>query len=894
MALTISRWFRSFKQVVAGVDTNPLIEERDLPFWREQILKALLISGLLLSVLSYLPALRIAVREGIWGLALINTLAYIVLFLCLRYRRIKYEYRALTVVTVVYLVGLFIILKVGIVSGGPAWLFSAAVLAGLLLGLRAALITLAINAGAITTLGWLFAIGFFGSQDGVFNTLERGLAAGGSFVFLNIGVTLSVVVLVRGLENTTREMQLASARLKRERAELVRAKAVLRKEVEERKGSEAALRESESRYKLLAENVTDVIWTVDVGLRFTYISPSVEKLLGYAADAMLGQTVFNFLSTESQEQMLRKSSGLNAKLEKNGNRPFDLQNLEIRMVRKDGEQVWAEIQNSFFLTDQGNVDGIVGVARDITKRKEYEEALEESENKYRSILESIDECYYEVDLAGNLTFINRAGCDILGYSKDELIGLNNRDYTTEKTARNLYRAFHSVFLTGQPKRIMDYEIIKKDGESRTLELSTALIQDDGGIPVGFRGIARDITQRKQAQLEKERLENQLLQAEKMKAIGTLAGGVAHDLNNILSGIVSYPELLLLDLAPDSPMVKPIKTIQESGKKAAAIVQDLLTLARRGVSVSEVVNLNDIVNEYLNSPEYQRLLHFHPLVAIESRLESSLFNILGSPHHLSKTVMNLVSNAAEAMRDGGTIIIETNNEYIDRPLHGYDKIEEGDYCVLTVADTGIGIAAEELQKIFEPFYTKKTMGRSGTGLGMAVVWGTVKDHKGYIGLNSVPGKGTVFKLYFPITRQARCSDGRLLSMDDYKGHGERVLIVDDVLEQREIATSMLTALGYQVACVSSGEKALQHVQSNRVDLIVLDMIMAPGMDGLETFRQINRMEPRQKAIITSGFSETQRVREAQRLGAGQYVKKPYSLETIGLAIRNELGRRQEAA
>lgn len=894
MARTISRWFRSFKQLVAGVDTNPLTEERDLPFWREQILKALLISGLVLSVLSYLPALSIAVQEGIWGLALINSLAYIVLFLCLRYRRIKYEYRVLTVVTVVYLVGLFIILKVGIVSGGPAWLFSAAVLTGLLLGLRAALIALALNAAVIAALGWLAATGFFGPQNGVFNTLERGLAAAGSFVFLNIGITLSVVVLVRGLENTTREMKVAATKLKRERAELVRAKAVLRKEVEERKGSEAALRESESRYKLLAENVTDVIWTVDLGLRFTYISPSVEKLLGYAADAMLGQTAYHFLSAESQAQMLRNSSGLNAKLNKNGNRPFDLQNLEIRMVRKDGAQVWVEVQNSFFLTDQGNVDGIVGVARDITKRKEYEEALVESENKYRGILESMDECYYEVDLAGNLTFINRAGCDILGYSKAELIGLNNRDYTTEKTARSLYRVFHSVFLTGQPQRIMDYEIIKKDGESRIMELSTALIQDDGGIPVGFRGIARDITLRKQAQLEKERLENQLLQAEKMKAIGMLAGGVAHDLNNILSGIVSYPELLLLDLAPDSPMVKPIKTIQESGKKAAAIVQDLLTLARRGVSVSEVVNLNDIVNEYLNSPEYQRLLHFHPLVVTESRLEPSLFNILGSPHHLSKTVMNLVSNAAEAMREGGTIVIETSNEYIDRPIHGYDKIEEGDYCVLTVADTGIGIAAEELQKIFEPFYTKKTMGRSGTGLGMAVVWGTVKDHKGYIGLNSVPGKGTVFKLYFPITRQARCSDGRLLSMDDYKGHGERVLIVDDVLAQREIATSMLTALGYRVACVSSGEKALQHVQSNRVDLIVLDMIMAPGMDGLETFRQINRLDPRQKAIITSGFSETQRVREAQRLGAGQYVKKPYSLETIGLAVRNELGRRQEAA
>jgi signal transduction histidine kinase/CheY-like chemotaxis protein len=441
---------------------------------------------------------------------------------------------------------------------------------------------------------------------------------------------------------------------------------------------------------------------------------------------------------------------------------------------------------------------------------------------------------------------------------------------------------------------MDYEIIKKDGDVRILELSTALIKDDAGNPVGFRGIARDITKRKQSEKEKVKLEKQLMQAEKMKVIGTLAGGVAHDLNNVLSGIVSYPELLLLDLAPDNPMVKPIKTIQESGKKAAAIVEDLLTLARRGVSVSEIVNLNDVVSEYLLSPEHQRLIHFHPLIEIESRLGTSLLNVLGSPIHLSKTVMNLVSNAAEAMPDGGKIVIKTENQYIDYPINGYDKIEEGDYCVFTVSDTGIGLAPEELPKIFEPFYTKKVMGRSGTGLGMAVVWGTVKDHKGYIEIDSTLKKGTIFKLYFPATRQNNFSDKTLVSIDDYKGDGETVLVVDDVIEQREIASKMLSQLGYKVDSVDSGEEAIQYIRSKPADLIVLDMIMAPGIDGLDTFKQINRLNPRQKAIITSGFSETRRVKEAQNLGAGEYVKKPYSLEKIGLAVRNELGRQKEAS
>jgi two-component system cell cycle sensor histidine kinase/response regulator CckA len=319
----------------------------------------------------------------------------------------------------------------------------------------------------------------------------------------------------------------------------------------------------------------------------------------------------------------------------------------------------------------------------------------------------------------------------------------------------------------------------------------------------------------------------------------------------------------------------------------------LTLARRGVSSSEIVNLNDVVREYLLSPEHERLLQFHPSVEIENRLDASLLNILGSPHHLSKTIMNLVSNAAEAMPDGGKISIKTENQYIDYPITGYDKIEEGDYCVLIVSDTGMGIAPEEMSKIFEPFYTKKVMGRSGTGLGMAVVWGTVKDHKGYIEVNSTLLKGSVFKLYFPVTRKIKPSSEPLMSMNDYKGNGETVLVVDDVREQREIASKIISQLGYQVDSVSSGEEAIEYIKSKPADLIILDMIMAPGIDGLDTFKQINQLNPRQKAIITSGFSETRRVKEAQNLGAGEYIKKPYSLEKIGLAIRSEL-RREKAS
>jgi signal transduction histidine kinase len=402
-------------------------------------------------------------------------------------------------------------------------------------------------------------------------------------------------------------------------------------------------------------------------------------------------------------------------------------------------------------------------------------------------------------------------------------------------------------------------------------------------------LKQEIIERKRAEKERRYLEAQLAKSQKMEAIGTLAGGVAHDLNNILSGLVSYPELLLMDLPDDSPLRQPILTIQASGQKAAAIVQDLLTLARRAVSVQEVMNLNKLIEEYLSSPENQKILEHHSEVTVETNLQGDLFNMMGSPVHLSKTIMNLISNAAEAMPNGGKISITTENRYIDKSLKGFDAVNEGDYATLTVTDTGIGISAEDIERIFEPFYTKKSMGRSGTGLGMAVVWGTVKDHKGYIDVQSEPGEGSTFTLYFPVTRKELPLAKQCISADKYKGNGESILIVDDIEEQREIASGMLKKLGYNVSTVPSGEEALAYMQQKSADLLVLDMIMNPGMDGLETYQKILEFHPDQKVVIASGYSESEHVKKAQSIGAGAYIRKPYSFEKIGMAVKGELSK-----
>ena len=523
---------------------------------------------------------------------------------------------------------------------------------------------------------------------------------------------------------------------------------------------------------------------------------------------------------------------------------------------------------------------------EISQRKLAHAALRESEQRFRTVFHTSPDAVSINKMNGQFIEVNEGFTNLTGYLCSDVLGRSSQDLEIWAIPKDLKKVISNLNRYGYADNL-ESRFRCKNGEIKAGLISARILElnDEKHILT----ITRDINRWKKVEAEKRKLEAQLQRAQKMEAIGTLAGGVAHDLNNILSGIVSYPDIMLMDLPEDSSLIEPLTTIQQSGLRAAAIVQDLLILARRGISIAEVVNLNDVIGEHLISPEFEKINHFHPGLEIETDLDSELLNISGSPDHLSKTIMNLVSNAAEAMPEGGRIAISTHNQYIDKPIDGYDEIEEGDYAVMTISDSGTGISAEDRECIFEPFYTKKVMGRSGTGLGMAVVWGTVKDHGGYIDLKSTEGQGTTFRLYFPITREAlqdetSPSDGL---QDDSRG--ESILIVDDVEEQRNIASLMLFKLGYAVSSVPSGEAAIEYMQNNSADLIILDMIMDPGIDGLQTYKKIIEFYPDQKAIIASGFSETGRVREAQRLGAGAYVKKPYTIDKIGEAVAAELSR-----
>jgi two-component system cell cycle sensor histidine kinase/response regulator CckA len=508
----------------------------------------------------------------------------------------------------------------------------------------------------------------------------------------------------------------------------------------------------------------------------------------------------------------------------------------------------------------------------------------EKEKNYKILFESSPDGIEVLDTRGVMVECNKTQQDLVGYERKAMVGCHTTRFFSADAKSRFEESYVLLKETGRLEG--EIELVHNSGTALPVWRKARAIYDEKGLFVGAVINNRDISARKKVEEENRLLQARLQRAQKMEALGILAGGVAHDLNNILGGLVSYPELLLMQLPEDSSLRKPIMTIQKSGEKAAAVVQDLLTLARRGVVNEELANLNDILSDYLSSPEFGQLESCHPEVAFEIRLEKDLFNMMASPVHLFKSIANLVTNAVEAIPQKGHVVITTQNRYIDTPIRGFEHIREGEYVSLIVADDGVGISAADVDRIFEPFYTKKVMGRSGTGLGMAVVWGAVKDHEGYIDVQSREGEGTTITVCFPATRREMGLKPSP-TIDAYTGRGESILVVDDLEDQRMIAAGMLKNLGYRVAVAASGEEAVAYVQQRPVDLLVIDMIMAPGMDGLDTFKRILRDHPSQKAIIVSGFSESKRVREARKQGIRAYVRKPYLLENIGVAVREAL-------
>ena len=643
------------------------------------------------------------------------------------------------------------------------------------------------------------------------------------------------------------------------------------------KMSQGALRESEEKYRLLIENQTDLVVKIDIEGKFQFVSPSYCEMFGQVNEELLGKKFMPFVHEDDRDSTAKAMETLY--------HPPHTAYIEQRAMTRDGWK-WLSWMDTAVLDENKNVVAIIGVGRDITERKQTEDLLRESKEKYASLANNLNVGIYRNIIGPNGKFIeaNPAIVEMFGFnSREEFLKLKVSDLYNNPDDRKKY---NTKILKEGSVRNQELQLRKKNGTEFIVSVSAVIVKDEKGEVKYSDGIIEDITERKQTEKTLRESEEKLARSKKMESLGLLAGGVAHDLNNVLAGIVSYPELLLMDLPENSKLRKPIETMQESGHRAAAIVQDLLTIAKGVATTKEPLHLNNLVMDYVNSPEFKKLKQFYPAVTVKTNLEKDLLNILGSHVHIRKVVMNLVSNASEAIEGSGVITISTMNRYVDSPLRGYDDVKTGEYVVLTVSDNGSGISPDDLERIFEPFYTKKIMGRTGTGLGLAVVWNTVQDHKGYIDVTS-DKNGTNFELYFPITRDEISGKNLSVPIKDYKGNGEMILVVDDVESQREISCQMLDTLGYKTEAVSSGEKAVDYLKRHSVDLILLDMIMDPGINGRETYERIIKIHPNQKAIIVSGYAETAEVKEAQKLGAGKCIKKPLTLEKIGMAVKEEL-------
>ncbi|MFP4389779.1 MAG: cache domain-containing protein, partial [Desulfococcaceae bacterium] len=643
-------------------------------------------------------------------------------------------------------------------------------------------------------------------------------------------------------------------------------------DISEQKAAEAALRERERTYRDIFENAQIGLFRSlgEEGL-FVVCNDALGKMLGYeSGDECAGDYRLRegYINPDERKRMLGmiRSRG-------------QVHNFEARFRRKDGAPVWLRYSARY----RPETDAIEGVVADVTDQKRAEEELRASEETARAMLNATSDTAVLLERNGAIVSCNEIFLRKSERRMEATVGRSLSEVFSRESFRRWRSELDAVFETGEPAQFED----ARDGR-RFTNRCYPIFGDDGRV----RRVAvfsRDFTEVWEARREQAQLRDRLERSRKMEALGLLAGGVAHDLNNILSGVVGYPELLLMELPGDSPLRRPVEAMRASGLRAAAVVSDLLTVARGVASPREPVDLNGLVREYLDSPEYESLTEAHASVTLLPWLSEAPPHVSGSTVHLRKALMNLVTNAFEAVQGEGHVLVSTEIRELSAPLEGDEPLPAGRWSVLTVSDDGPGISEADREHIFEPFYTRKVMGRSGTGLGLAVVWNTVLDHDGHIRVSTGPD-GTALTLFFPwisAAPEARPSESSLI---DYAGSGERVLVVDDEPLQREIACSLLEKLGYRADSAESGEAALEYLRERPADLVLLDMVMEPGMNGRETFERILEIRPGQRAVIASGMAETEDFRRVKALGASSLLKKPYTLKKLGKRIREALENR----
>ncbi len=509
---------------------------------------------------------------------------------------------------------------------------------------------------------------------------------------------------------------------------------------------------------------------------------------------------------------------------------------------------------------------------------------EESDARFRTVFEGSPDAIFVEDRAGNILDVNPAACTLHKASREDLIGKNVLSLVPQEHRDRVSEDFKK-WGTGELSYYEGFSVAI-DGTRTPVEIRCSQIQYMNQDALLFH--VHDISRRKKAEREHLELREQLGRAKRMESLGLLAGRVAHDLNNILGPLVAYPEFILEELPEANPIRSDVEQIQIAARRAAAIIRDLLDLSRRGVYEQAAVDMAALIHTYMDNVEYRELCRWRPHVNVHVDPPKTDAIALGSTTHLGRVLANLISNAFEAVdEEEGEISIGLTHATFTTMHMGYEVVDPGSYVVLSVSDNGSGIDPEDMESIMEPFFTRKSMERGGTGLGLSVVYGIVKDLHGFIDIESRLGEGTVFSIYLPATTSAAPAEAT--STESQCRGAESVLIIDDDEAIRVLSSRLLSDLGYNVCQAMHGHEAVDIMKERAFDIIVLDMVMEEGFDGLDTYKEILKTHPSQPCIIASGFSIGAKVKEAQSLGAGEFISKPYDKETLGRAVRKEIDR-----
>jgi PAS domain S-box-containing protein len=516
----------------------------------------------------------------------------------------------------------------------------------------------------------------------------------------------------------------------------------------------------------------------------------------------------------------------------------------------------------------------------LTERKHAEEALRESTERYGTILENIADGYYEVDLEGRLSFCNDAMLDILGQRRDAVPELDPEVFMAPAHAAKIRAAFKRVYRTRRPAKVLDWELIRSDGRKVSVEASISLIEDSEGRPSGFRGIVRDVSERAMADRDRARLEAQLRQAQRMEAVGTLAGGIAHNFNNLLMGIQGNVSLILKDTSPRHPHHQRLQTVETLVKGGSKLTAELLGFARAGRYEVRAIDINELVCETAETFATTRRE-----IRVHLDLASRLLRVRADRGQVEQVLLNLFINASDAMPDGGDLHLRTRLVSHSELQGRQYEPKPGDYVQILVRDTGLGMDEATQRRIFEPFFTTKGLS-GGTGLGLASVYGTVKAHGGYVDVASEPGDGATFTLSLPAT------DEEVFSAEDTQGEimlgRGTVLVVDDDEAVLEACASILSYLEYTPLRADTGTRAVELFEehSGAVDLVILDMIL-PDISGGDVFDAIRSIDPHIKVLLASGYSLNGAAQDILERGCDDFIQKPFTIEQLSQKINTVL-------